>query len=177
MTTPTFEIIAEPDMLPEVIEALDRYDEEAFAGNPMAEGYVWSVAQWRIIIRWGDEIAGQLSLFERNCRVGGQEIRLGGVGSVMTRPEFRGRGLASIGMTAATEFFREHRPVNFALLVCQSHLVKFYGGMGWETVSGPVWVQHPERGVEAMQDVYPMVRPLHNAVWPGGEIELMGLPW
>ncbi len=177
MTTPTFKIIAESDVPPDTFAALERYDVEAFDGNTMAASYTWADPLWRVVICWGSEIAGQVCLIERDCQVGGQAIRLGGIGGVLTRPEFRGRGLASIGMTAATEFFRDLRPVDYVLLVCESHLVKFYGGMGWELVSGPLWVEHPERGRVMMNDVYPMVMALRDRAWPGGAIELMGLPW
>lgn len=178
MTTPTFEILPNAEIPADVMVALDRYDDEAFADNPMAAAYEWSVPDWRIIVRWDGEIACQLSLFERECRVGGEAIQLGGVGSVLTRPEFRGRGLASIGMTATTAFFREQRRVDFVLLVCQAHLVRFYGGLGWQLVNGPVWCEHPRRGVVRMDEIYPMVMSLHDDVqWPGGEIELMGLAW
>ncbi|KAB2861212.1 MAG: GNAT family N-acetyltransferase [Anaerolineae bacterium] len=178
MTTPTFEIIPNAEIPADVMAALDRYDDEAFVGNAMAAAYEWSTPEWRLILRWGGEIACQLSLFERECRVGGQVVRLGGVGSVVTRPEFRGRGLASIGMTAATEFFREKRPVDFVLLVCLPDLVTFYSDLGWHTVNDPVWVEHPPEGAVAMPEVQPMVMLLRAEVeWPGGEIEFMGLPW
>lgn len=178
MTHPTFEILPDADLPPDLAALLDRYDAESFANSPTSNRYQWSNAQWRLIVRAGDEIAAQLGLLERDCRVGGQAVRLGGIGGVMTRPAFRGQGLATLAMTAAVEFLRDERPVDFGMLVCLPHLVPFYAGLGWQVVTGPIWIEQPLRGTITLDEDVPMIMPLRDhVVWPGGPIELLGLPW
>ena len=60
------------------------------------------------------EMVSYLEIVRRTCNVGGERIDVGGVGGVMTRPEWRRRGFASEGLRRAAGFLRDELRVDSA---------------------------------------------------------------
>jgi predicted N-acetyltransferase YhbS len=69
-----------------------------------------------------------VQIFEKEIRVRGARLKLGGIGSVGTAPGARGRGLASELMRRQAERMRE-RGMALGLLFTGRH--GFYGPLGW----------------------------------------------
>ncbi len=126
---------------------------------------------------WTDgDVATHVGGIARNVLLDGREIRIGGIGSVMTAPAARGRG----HVRAAIERMHGHLVaagrVDFLLLFCADRLVPFYGKLGWRRFAAPPMVtQHGAR----IRFTYnnPMVRDGVAAAPTTGSLDLLGPPW
>src|SRR5688572_2437017 len=56
---------------------------------------------WRIEVMEGGEWASRLWIVDKDMRIGGAAVRIGGISSVETPERHRGKGLASRAMEAA----------------------------------------------------------------------------
>ena len=153
-----------------------------FAAFPdeMDEGRLGSEFQWApadllVLAYWGDQLAAHLSLQERLCQIGGQPMLLAGIGGLATHPEYRDRGLGSAAMRRAAALLREEMRVDFGHLVCTQGMAPFYARLGWAVVPGPILVAQPAGQVRLPATA--MVLPVRRSDWPGGVIDLCGLPW
>jgi GNAT superfamily N-acetyltransferase len=137
--------------------------------------FQWSPAQWHVLTYVDATLASYLRIFERTISVGGQMLRVSGVGGVMTLPEWRQRGLASVTLRRAAEFMRDELHVDFALLLCRDEVAPVYTKLGWEFVTGPTTFGQP--GGRATYPRQTMVLRFSPLAWPQGPIDLRGLPW
>ena len=121
------------------------------------------------------QLAGRLGVLDAKVSVGGQIIRVGGIGGVATKPEFRHRGVASAMLARAAEFMESDLRVEFGLLLCRHEVSPLYAKMGWVIVVGPTTFTRAE-----VTSTYPydtMILPLAEKTWPSGPIDMLGLPW
>ena len=136
----------------------------------------WSDAQdWVVTGSLDGQVVSCLIIIERSGTVNGQPVRLGGIGGVATHPNAQRKGYARQIMLAAADFMRNQLKVEFGLLVCSPELTGYYARMGWQVVSGPLFADQP--GGKARLDLTVMVLPCGEQKWPGGSIDLCGLPW
>ncbi len=141
------------------------------------QGIVWSFApDWHVVVLRAGEPVSYLGIWQREVTVGGGPVRMGGIGSVVTPAEHRGRGYASLALARAADFMRDPLGAEFGLLITGENLLPFYGRLGWRRVSNPLLVEQPGRGRVRLEYVT-MVLPLGGRPWPEGEIDLRGLPW
>jgi GNAT superfamily N-acetyltransferase len=133
---------------------------------------VWAEADKRVIVRVGGDVVCHTGLYFRDGLLNGAAVRLCGIGGVMTLPAAQRKGHASAAMRRAAAAMEG---VDFGLLFCEPHNVRFYGGLGWGVFEGTVHCDQPAGRTKF--DMMPaMVLPLR--VTPaGGEIDLCGLPW
>ena len=154
---------------------IDDLEREALVGEPV-DDYEWIADYaWYVLVEVDGELVSTLGMVERLATVGGRLVRLGGIGNVATLPAWRGRGLARAALARAVEFVRDVRGVEFCLLFCEPHRISFYRQLGWQPIDGPLTFQQPSGPV-----VYPgaaLVLPCTGRVWPGGPVDLCGLPW
>ena len=133
-------------------------------------------AELRVLVQ--DEIEGvvcHVGLYRREATWNGRTVRIAGIGGVLTREDFRRRGLASVALNAAIHTFKEERATDFALLCCEPHNVAFYGNRGWKPFNGEIHAE--QAGGRVRFDVMtPMVFYLKRAPHEG-VIDLCGLPW
>ena len=137
--------------------------------------YQWAAPQWHVLTSVDAALASCLRVFERTISVGGQMLRVCGVGGVMTLPEWRQRGLAGITLRRAAEFMGDELRVDFALLLCRVEVAPIYARLGWELVAGPTTFEQPSG--RAMYPHHTMVLRYTARAWPSGPIDLCGLPW
>jgi hypothetical protein len=73
---------------------------------------------------------------------------------------------------------RDELKVPFGLLVTGDDMLDFYGRLGWQVASDTLWFDQPT-GRRSMPPVpgKVMVLRLGDTQWPGGEIDIQGLPW
>jgi predicted GNAT family N-acyltransferase len=109
------------------------------------------------------------------AQVGGRRFPVLGLGGVIVRAPFRGRGLAREIVEAAVAKGRRLGPP-FALLFCLESRTGLYRRLGFVEVEGEVRVQQPT-GYERMplRTMWRALRPA--AVWPPGELTLHSLPF
>jgi aminoglycoside 2'-N-acetyltransferase I len=121
-------------------------------------------------------LASFVGVLLRQAAYNEQPVTVGGVGGVMTHPLARRRGYAKMGMHRASEFFTQQPDVGFALLVCQPHLIHYYGSMGWREFSGKLWVrQHGAIAEFTFNRV--MTLGVSQEAPIDGAIDLCGPPW
>jgi aminoglycoside 2'-N-acetyltransferase I len=153
-------------------EALNRevYPPEVMA-TAIWRDIVWAEADKRVIVRAEGKAVCHAGLYFRDGLLNAAPARLCGIGGVMTSPAAQRRGHASAAMRRAAAAMAG---VDFGLLFCEPHNVRFYGGLGWRVFEGTVHCAQPACRIKF--DMMPtMVLPLRTM--PGGEIDLCGLPW
>jgi aminoglycoside 2'-N-acetyltransferase I len=136
----------------------------------------WSDAQWCVRI-WDEHrvLASYIGIVSRDAAVDDRPLRIGGVGGIKTHPAARGRGYARIGVERALKFLRQ-ADVEFALLVCEPHLVTYYAALGWTEFAGRLLVL--QRGaVEEFTFNRVMTHDIRSAAPATGTIDLKGPPW
>jgi predicted acetyltransferase len=89
----------------------------------------------------------------------GEEIVLGGIGSVATLPEYRRRGLATALLERAID---EMRARNMGLSLLFSGRESFYGGLGWVPLGHPVHIVH-SAGDSPRASSSSLGRPFHES--------------
>ena len=143
--------------------------------DPRFAGYLWAKADWQVVLRVGGEIVSGAKIVDRVIGVGGLEVRVGGIGDVATARTWRRQGLATAAMRRVGDFLCNDLGADFGLLFCDTHLLPFYGRLGWQRVDGPTMIEVPWGRVPFPEET--MVLPCRGVLWPGGETDLRGLPW
>lgn len=137
----------------------------------------WAGSEWCVRV-WGDdgELVSYIGILIREGSHDSQPVLVGGVGGVQTHPMARRKGYASRGLRKAADFFREHTGVDFALLVCDTHLIPFYARLGWREFNGKLLVrQHGEAEEFTFNRV--MTLGIDSEAPVTGTIDLCGPPW
>jgi GNAT superfamily N-acetyltransferase len=84
-----------------------------------------------LVARDNGRIVTTVQIFDRRIRLMGQEMAMGGIGSVYTLKEFRKRGIASELMRLSLRTMEREA---FELSLLFAERLKFYSGFGWESV-------------------------------------------
>jgi aminoglycoside 2'-N-acetyltransferase I len=148
---------------------------EVIATLPWA-GIVFAKAEWRVFIQ--DETEGvvcHVGIHRREATWNGRKARIGGIGGVLTRADFRGRGYAGLALDAAIRTLRDEGAIDFALLFCEPHNAPFYMGRGWKPFDGEVYAEQGGNRVR-FEAMAPYLYGLKRAPLKG-TIDLCGLPW
>ncbi|HTX31511.1 MAG TPA: GNAT family N-acetyltransferase [Solirubrobacteraceae bacterium] len=110
-----------------------------------------------------------------HAQVGDERFAVAGIGGVIVRPEFRGRGLGRLIVEAAVDRVRALE-APFALLFCRPDRAGLYRRLKFTRVTAEVLVKQP-RGYVVMP-LETMWRPLTpGATWPEGPLTLHDLPF
>ena len=155
------------------LEAIRRWQAQIFGNSE----YQWADSDWLLTVKVDGNFVSGLEVVERTAKVGNRDVRLGGVGGVITLPEWRGKGLASAALQRANDFICGELGAEFGLLVTGEALIPFYSRVGWERVNGPLTFDQPDGRKVTVTDWVIMVLRCNGRKWPGGEIDLCGLPW
>ncbi len=137
--------------------------------------YTWAEAEWHVRAWMGEYLVGHVDITERHALAGGQPVWLGGVGGVVTLPEWRRQGIAAEMLRQVDQFLYHPLGADFGLLVCKRGLAPYYARQGWQAVPGPLRFDQP--GGKVTFDETVMVLPSRKTAWPAGIIDLCGLPW
>jgi len=129
----------------------------------------------RVIVEDDEQPVCHVGIYRREGMWRERKIRIGGIGSVATHPDFRKKGLASIAIDAALHTLRDERSNDFALLFCDPEMVDFYASRNWKPFMGEVYAE--QKGQRMRFDALrPLVYYLKRAPHEG-ELDLCGLPW
>jgi aminoglycoside 2'-N-acetyltransferase I len=132
-------------------------------------------AELRVLVESDEQVVCHVGIYRREGIWKGRKIRIGGVGGVVTHPDFRRRGFASVALNAAVQTLKDERATDFAILFCEPHNVAFYAGRGWKPFAGEIYCEQPG-GRMRFDAILPQVFYLKRAPHEG-EIDLCGLPW
>jgi GNAT superfamily N-acetyltransferase len=152
------------------------YPPEVLARSP-GRFLQWTPSTWSVLV-WTMEgqLVAHVGIVTREGSLDGVPVQIGGIGSVKTHPQAQGRGYASAALRCAATALHADHHVAFSLLVCQVHLLSFYGRLGWLPFPGRLVVEQPGGSI-VLTINHPMVlQGLHPAPQQG-VIDLRGLPW
>lgn len=151
------------------------YPPEVMATLPWRD-VTWAHADRRVLVR--DEahnVRCHVGVYRRDVKLDGTPVQIGGIGGVMTHPDFRGKGLAEMALRHACSLCAKEQ-VAFALLFCEPRLALFYARFDWRNFPGDVFVEQP-RGIVRFTAARPMVLDIAGAAPTAGVLDLCGLPW
>ena len=152
------------------------YPPDVFAASP-GRDLTWASPDYSVLVSNSEgELVSHVGIVVRAGSLNDTPVRIGGVGSVKTHPQAEGRGYASAGLRRAAAVLHHDHQVAFSLLVCQEHLLPFYGRLGWLTFSGRLVVEQPT-GRTVFSINSPMVLAGQRPAPQDGVIDLNGLPW
>ena len=110
---------------PDEPDSPDRYR------SYVREDPTYRLGQTRIAVDDG-KIVGHLRVWDRKLAIRGQVITAGGIGSLLTHPDYRGRGIASGLLTDTEQYFRE---VDYDIGLLFSIIgTPFYESRGWTPI-------------------------------------------
>jgi hypothetical protein len=137
--------------------------------------YRWRPKEMHFITEEDGRAVSHVGVLKTTVRVGGREVTVGGVGSVVTVPEAQGRHHVHAAMRRAAEFICRDLGVEFGMLFCLPRLAPFYARQGWQLIDDEVEFEQPAGKVVSPFRV--LVRPCGARAWPAGKVEVAGFPW
>ena len=138
-------------------------------------GTRWATPDWAVMVWEDEEMVSNVHIIVRTASVGGLPVKLGGIGNIATKVEWRKRGYASSALEVAQNYLRDPLGVDFGLMIATDRMVSIYEKKGWRVVAGSMLMDQPG-GKMALS--YPvMILPVCKQDWPSGVIDLCGLPW
>lgn len=155
----------------------DQIDEAAslaYAGLP-APDYCWSDSEWFVLGKLEGKVVSLFGILCRDVLVGGNTVRLAGVGGVATHPDYQKKGFAGQLLERGAIFMRDQLQVPFGLLVCSEERTAYYAKFGWQPMNAPLYFTC--RGERLLLDSPVMILPFLDDPWQEGEVDLQGGPW
>jgi predicted acetyltransferase len=138
-------------------------------------GVKWASPNWAVMVWEDDEMVSNVHIIERTVKVGDETVKLGGIGNIATKVEWRERGYAGSALKVAHAFLRDPLQVDFGLMIATKEVVSRYHRLGWKVVAESLIMEQPDG--ERLLPYPVMVLPVLKRDWPPGIINLCGLPW
>ena len=137
----------------------------------------WAHADARALVKTdAGVLVSHAGAFVRKGEWDGLPVKLGGIGGVVTHPEYRRQGYARAAIKRALEWLHDEPKVAFALLFCEPHNVEYYAHQGWQTFAGTVVVRQPS-GTGPFTLFRPMTLSVRQRAALTGKLDLLGEPW
>jgi hypothetical protein len=159
------------ELAPELTGFIQRANEREFGNDSMA----YAIPHWYMFGFLRGEPVAQVGVLQRTITIQQKPLLIAGVGFLITEPEYRGRGFATVMLGEALVFISNKLGLPFGLLTCKPRLETLYSGMGWRTADGTNTFAQPT-GNRSCGGLI-MVKECGGIPWPEGEIDLCGLPW
>ena len=157
--TPRISVYSANELSAQQQDEIDAWFHMQFGHIP----YEWAAPAWHVLACVDDTLVSCLRLLQRVVTAGDEPVRVGGVGGVMTRAPWQRRGLASATLQRAAEFMADELRAEFGFVA-----VSRRSGAG---------VRPAGMADSASYARLTMVLPCTTRSWPGGAIDMRGLPW
>jgi predicted acetyltransferase len=138
-------------------------------------GTKWAQPDWAVMVWEDEDMVSNVHIIERMAKVGAEPVKLGGIGNIATKVEWRKRGYASTALKVAQDFLQDPLRVDFGLMIATEQMVSRYLKIGWKQVGNSLLIDQPTGRTSLNYPV--MVLPVCKQNWPEGAIDLCGLPW
>jgi predicted acetyltransferase len=138
-------------------------------------GTKWARPDWAVMVWEDEDMVSNVHIIERAAKVGTESVKLGGIGNIATKVEWRQRRYASAALKVAQDFLHDPLRVDFSLMISTEEMISHYNKVGWSVVAHSLTIDQPDG--KAKLDYPVMVLPVCRQDWPEGEIDLCGLPW
>lgn len=124
----------------------------------------------------GDQWVSLVEIVEVTITVGGQPLRIGGIGGVSTFAAFRRRGYSSAALREAARYLFDVLGAEFGVLFCDRHRIPFYERLGWRLVEQPFRFTWKRDQPPVVEDHF-MVLERPGTHFPPGEPDFGGPLW
>jgi predicted N-acetyltransferase YhbS len=132
------------------------------------------------VIAWnGQELIGRSAVVTREVLLDGKALVIMGLAGVTVKDDFRSQGLSAKMLELSMNQVKNNEP-DFCILLCEKSLEPMYKKLGFRAIPGKnaVFAQpdgsyheyKPDRGIT-------MVYEKNGKTWPGGLLDLNGLPF
>ncbi len=138
-------------------------------------GIKWAKPDWAVMVWEDEDMVSNIHVIERTVKVGGESVKIGGVGNIATKVEWRKRGYASAALEVAQSFLLNALKVDFGLMIATKEMVPRYEKVRWMVVADSILIDQPDGMTRLNSPV--MVLSVLKQDWPKGPIDLCGLPW
>ena len=138
-------------------------------------GTKWASPDWAVMVWEDEDMVSNVHIIERTVKVGTEPVKLGGIGNIATKVEWRQRGYASAALKVAQDFLFDPLKVDFGLMIATEEMISRYIQVGWKVVANSMMIEQPDGKVPLNYPI--MVLPVCKRDWPKGPIDLCGLPW
>jgi predicted acetyltransferase len=138
-------------------------------------GTKWAPPDWAVMVWEDEDMVSNVHIVVRTVKVGKESVKLGGIGNIATKVEWRQRGYASAALKVAQDFLLEPLQVDFGLMISTEEMAPHYAKAGWSKVANSLTIDQPDGKAKLNYPV--MVMPVCKLDWPEGEIDLCGRPW
>jgi len=135
----------------------------------------WRPKDLHFILDVDGQAVSHVGLIDHSVKVGGQPVRVGGIGAVVTAGDVHGRGYAQTTLRYTERYMCEEMKVEFGLLFCLDRLQPFYAKQGWRLLTETVEFDQPTGKMVSPLNV--MVLSCGEREWPRGATDLCSLPW
>ncbi len=160
----------------QTLTAAERLSIQAWGEEQGAFGLVWRPVQMHVLRYVDGELVAKAGIVEHQLASNVEdELRLGGVGGVITNPSARGQGHATAVMNHVRHHLCKRLKVNFGMLFCRETFIPFYKALGWEILEEPLTFQQPSGSV--LCPFPAMILRCVSAPWPKGAVNLNSEPW
>jgi hypothetical protein len=139
--------------------------------------YTWAAPTWSVMVKADQRVVTHAGILYRVIQVGDLRVPVGGITTVMTQSEWRGRGHARAALARATAFVAGWLWAPFAVTICRREEAGFHEMLGWRVAEAPIWCEQPGGRVRLEGEVAVLVPCQGDAEWPSGTIDLCGPPW
>lgn len=159
------------DLGPRIADFIRHAHDREFGDDSM----IYAVPEWYMLGHLDGMPVAQIGILPRTITINQKPLLVAGASFLVTEPEYRGRGFATVIMNEAVSFVRDKLELPCVLLTCKPRLESLYSGMGWRTVSEPNIFLQPtgSRSCGGLIMIYECGR----TPWPDGRIDFCGLPW
>jgi aminoglycoside 2'-N-acetyltransferase I len=155
----------------DLIYTLAFHDEE-----PDKENIEWEWPFYHYLGKIDGVIVSNVGIVRKEITVKGRTIVVGGVGGVVTHPDWRRMGFARLLMDKAEEYLRRNSSeYEYGMLFCDKKMVPYYGKGGWVQIENLVYITWKKE--RKISDEICMVLQLSEKEWPPGEVDTQGPPW
>jgi len=143
----------------------------------LADRYTWAQPMWSVMVKADQRVVTHAGILYRIIQVGDIRVPVGGITSVITYSDWRGRGYARAVLARAAAFVAVWLWAPFALAICRRKDTDFYEMLGWRVAEAPIWCEQPGGRVRLEGEVAVFLPCQGDAEWPSGTIDLGGPPW
>lgn len=165
------EITHENDLKEQKRDQLVQWFKDEFGYIPLK----WAEPEWYILALNDSELIGRLGIIDREVLVEGERLRVGGISGVITKNDWRKKGVGNKLMTEAVGVIKDKLNISFGLLLCRQEVSGFYKKLGWRINDFPTTFEQPQGKM-----IFPRLTMTYSGdgkFWPKGLVDLNGFPW
>lgn len=171
LVRPTAAIIPTTALSSKVNRELEDWFYHEFGLIPLQ----WDKPRWYALARYENTLVGRIGIVKRKITAGDSILWVSGISGVITRPEWRMQGIASMLLNKTAEFLAEVLNTEFGLLICRNEMAPFYRKNGWENIEASTYFMQESGRYRYKQTS--MILRCRDRNWPQGDVDLCGLPW